>query len=70
MREREKASRRTEGQPTTGHSLNASSARDAGLAVEGPGFLVWDEVASDARRRAGELRAVAPWRIRSAAPRR
>lgn len=29
-----------------------------GLAVEGPGFRVWDEVASDARRRAAELSAV------------
>lgn len=29
-----------------------------GLAVEGPGFRVWDEVASDARRRAEELSAV------------
>ena len=42
--------------------------RQAGLAVEGPGFLVWDEVASDARKRAAELSTVAPWRIQSPAP--
>jgi hypothetical protein len=39
--------------------------RQTGLAVEGPGFLVWDEVASDASKRAAELSAVALWRIRS-----
>jgi hypothetical protein len=30
-----------------------------GLAVEGPGFFVWDEIASDARRRAAELLSIA-----------
>ena len=39
--------------------------RQTGLAVQGPGFLVWDEVASDAKKRADELSAVAPWRIQS-----
>ena len=40
------------------HGLTSRECR-TGLAVEGPGFLVWDEVASDARRRAAELSAVA-----------
>jgi len=44
----------------------ASRAWQTGLAVKGPGFLVWDEVASEARKRAAELRAVTPWRPRRA----
>jgi hypothetical protein len=39
--------------------------RQTGLAVEGPGFLVWDEVASDASKRAAELSAVARLQTRS-----
>jgi hypothetical protein len=54
--------------PTASHT--AGPLRRIGLAVEGPGFLVWDEVASDARRRAAELSAVAPWPVRSSASRR
>ncbi len=68
MRERsEKADQRTRERVTAAHSCNANGARQNGLAVEGPGFLVWDEVASDARKRAAELSAVGPWRIRSTA---
>jgi len=44
----------------------ASRVSETGLAVKGPGFLVWDEVASEARKRAAELRAVTPWRPRRA----
>ena len=54
MKQREKASRRNEGRVAGGHGISRRG-HAAGLAVEGPGFLVWDEVASDARRRAGEL---------------
>jgi len=39
---------------------------ETGLAVKGPGFLVWDEDAGEARKRAAELRAVTPWRPRRA----
>ena len=53
MEQREKASRHSEGR-AAGHGI-AGRRLATGLAVEGPGFLVWDEVASDARRRAGEL---------------
>jgi len=42
----------------------ASREWETGLAVKGPGFLVWDEDASEARKRAAELRAVTPWRPR------
>ena len=38
---------------------DASPAPRKGLGVEGPGFFVWDEIASDARRRAAELLAIA-----------
>lgn len=47
----------------------AAGPERTGLAIEGPGFLVWDEIASDARRRAGELRTAALWWKRSAARR-
>jgi hypothetical protein len=53
---------------TTAQRGRANGSSPTGLVVEGPGFLVWDEVASDARRRAAELSAVAPWRIRSGVP--
>ena len=56
------------GERVTPHSGSGNPVRQAGLAVEGPGFLVWDEVASYARKRAAELSAVAPWRIQSPAP--
>jgi hypothetical protein len=69
MKRRENASRRSEERATAGYGRNASRARDTGLAVEGPGFLVWDEIATDARKNAAELWAVARWRIRSAAQR-
>jgi len=68
MKQREKASRRNQGRGA-GYGI-ARRGADTGLAVEGPGFLVWDEVASDARRRAGELWTAASWRIRLAPPRR
>ena len=38
---------------------DTSPAPRKGLGVEGPGFFVWDEIASDARRRAAELLAIA-----------
>jgi hypothetical protein len=53
---------------TAVHHCMTSRAFRTGLAVEGPGFLVWDEVASVARKRAAELSAVASWQVRSAAP--
>jgi hypothetical protein len=65
----ERAGQRTRERVTAGRSSNANGVRRTGLAVEGPGFLVWDEVASAARKHAGELLAVAPWRLRSAASR-
>jgi hypothetical protein len=56
------------GERVTSRTGRGKLVRQAGLAVEGPSFLVWDEVASDARKRAAELSAVAPWRIESPAP--
>jgi hypothetical protein len=38
--------------------------RRSGLALEGPGFYVWDEVPSEARRLAAELTSAAPFRVR------
>ena len=65
MKERsDRLGQRTTERTTAAHSCSATPVRQIGLAVEGPGFLVWDEVASDARRRASELSAVAPWRMR------
>jgi len=68
MKAREKTSRRNQGRGEA--HPKARRGDDTGLTVEGPGFLVWDEVASDARKRAGELWTAAAWRIRLAAPRR
>ena len=43
--------------------------RRTGLAVEGPGFFVWDEVPGEARKRAAELAAATPWWMRATAAR-
>ena len=56
---------RLAGERVTPRTRRRRLIRQTGLAVEGPGFLVWDEVASDASKRAAELSAVARWRIRS-----
>lgn len=70
MKKRSKdAQQCTRERATAARSGSANAARRTGLAVEGPGFLVWDEVASEARKLAAELSAVAPWRIRSVVPR-
>jgi hypothetical protein len=66
MDQREKLSIRVGERTAAACSRDASRARLAGLAVEGPGFFVWDEVASVARNTAGELWAVVPWELRSA----
>ena len=61
MKERgAKSSNHTIEQATPAGRGSASQAGRVGLAVEGPGFFVWDEVASEARKRAAELGAVAP----------
>jgi len=64
----ENTGERTRERTTAVHHCMSSRACRTGLAVEGPGFLVWDEVASVARKRAAELSAVAPWQIRSVTP--
>ena len=56
---------RLAGEPPAPSTRRRRLIRQTGLAVEGPGFLVWDEVASDASKRAAELSAVARSRIRS-----
>ena len=69
MEEREKGCHRTQEGAMALRGRKPGGVTQTGLAVEGPGFLVWDEIASDARRRAGELWAVAPWRNGWAGPR-
>ena len=60
MRQRsERANQRTRERATTRRDGRAPRMRPAGLAVEGPGFLVWDEIASEARKRAAELMELA-----------
>ena len=61
MRQRsEKAGQRSSERATDRHDCRAPRVHPTGLAVEGPGFLVWDEIASEARKRAAELTALAP----------
>ena len=69
MEEREKSVRQTQERAIALRGRKRGGVTRTGLAVEGPGFLVWDEIASDARRRAGELSAVASWRNGWAGPR-
>ena len=59
---------RNTGERIARRTCRARLLRQTGLAVEGPGFLVWDEIAGDAEKRGAELAAVAPWRIRSPRP--